>query len=221
VNDPIVIRELTSQDEFQACVDFQQHVWGAHFSEVVPAAIQWVARRRAASSPAHSTSADMLGFLFGITGFVDGRPLHWSDMLAVDPEVRGLGIGTRLKRYQRDQLLERGMRDVQWTFDPLESRNAWVNFAHLGITAREYIRDCYGVSDIAAARRTRHGPAGRALAAGQPARTPAYGVNGRERDRERKRKRRRNRRSDRCTRHASGRAGGQVHRRAGRERGRR
>jgi chorismate synthase len=140
-----VVRELSTQDEFRACVRLQQLVWGEDFGEIVPPAIQWVARKTGGIiAGAFDGGSRMLGFLFGITGFVDGRPLHWSDMLAVTPEARGLGIGTALKRHQRDQLLARGVREVRWTFDPLESRNAWVNFNHLGIVVREYIRDCYG-----------------------------------------------------------------------------
>jgi predicted GNAT superfamily acetyltransferase len=82
----------------------------------------------------------------GFAGWVGGRPIHWSDMLAVLPEARDLGLGRRLKEFQRDTLLERGVRDVYWTFDPLESRNAHLNFGHLGVTCREYVRDCYGQS---------------------------------------------------------------------------
>jgi chorismate synthase len=142
------VRELVGPDELRRCVALQKRIWGEQFAELVPAAILWVAQRTGGiAAGAFDGSGRMLGFVFGMSGFVDGRPIHWSDMLAVQPDARGRGTGTRLKRYQRDTLLRRGIEHVAWTFDPLESRNAWINFAHLGVTAREYVRDCYGHSD--------------------------------------------------------------------------
>jgi predicted GNAT superfamily acetyltransferase len=142
------IRALSRHDELIRCVDFQRRIWGADFAEIVPAAILWVATRTGGIvAGAFDAAGSMVGFLFGMAGWVDERPVHWSDMLAVDPVARGRGLGTLLKRYQRDTLLDRGVQDVFWTFEPLESRNAYMNFAHLGITVREYVRDCYGVSE--------------------------------------------------------------------------
>ena len=77
----------------------------------------------------------LIGFVFGITGIEGGRPVHWSDMLAVRPAFRDVGLGWRLKIYQRRVLLERGVRSCYWTFDPLESRNAYLNFSKLGAVA--------------------------------------------------------------------------------------
>jgi chorismate synthase len=146
--DDVHVRELVGPDELRRCVALQKRIWGEQFAELVPAAILWVAQRTGGIvAGAFDDSGRMLGFVFGMSGFVDARPLHWSDMLAVEPDARGRGTGTRLKRYQRDTLLRRGIEHVAWTFDPLESRNAWINFAHLGITAHEYVRDCYGHSD--------------------------------------------------------------------------
>ena len=87
------------------------------------------------------------GFVFGVTGVKDGEVVHWSDMLAVRRGIRDSGLGTRLKSYQRDALMERGIRKMFWTFDPLQSRNAYVNFSKLGIVVREYARDMYGETD--------------------------------------------------------------------------
>ncbi len=88
-----------------------------------------------------------MGFVFGITGMRDGQGVHWSDMLAVDPEYRGRGIGYRLKLHQRELLLESGVDTVTWTFDPLEAGNAHLNLRRLGAVVREYRRDVYGASD--------------------------------------------------------------------------
>jgi predicted GNAT superfamily acetyltransferase len=138
------IRELEGEAELRRCVTLQHEVWGENFGEVVPAAILWVATRTGGIiAGAFAEDDSMVGFVFGLSGWRDGAPLHWSDMLAVLPSARGTGLGRRLKAFQRDTLSARGVNDVFWTFDPLESRNAYLNFARLGVTAREYLRDCY------------------------------------------------------------------------------
>jgi predicted GNAT superfamily acetyltransferase len=96
------------------------------------------------SAGAFDAGGGLQGFVFGLTGIEDGELVHWSDMLAVRPGLRDGGLGTRLKLYQREVLLSRGIRRMRWTFDPLQSRNAFVNFAKLGITTREYVTDMYG-----------------------------------------------------------------------------
>jgi chorismate synthase len=143
----VTIRALARHEELVQCAALQRQIWGAEFGELVPPAILWVAGRTGGViAGAFDEAGRMIGFVFGLTGWRDGRPIHWSDMLAVSAEARGHGVGRLLKQYQRRTLLERGVHEAEWTFDPLESQNAFINFARLGITAREYIRDCYGES---------------------------------------------------------------------------
>jgi predicted GNAT superfamily acetyltransferase len=71
--------------------------------------------------------------------------LH-SHMLAVRPEFRNAGVGRRLKLAQRDDALARGMRLMEWTFDPLEIKNSFFNIEKLGAVTRTYTRNFYGVS---------------------------------------------------------------------------
>jgi predicted GNAT superfamily acetyltransferase len=128
-----------------ACVELQRTTWGADFAETVPAAILWVAQRTGGiASGAFAPDGRLLGFVFGISGVEDGRLIHWSDMLAVHPDARGLGLAVALKLHQRELLLTRGIETVYWTFDPLEARNAHINFGRLGVIARTYLRDVYG-----------------------------------------------------------------------------
>ena len=148
----IIIRDLKTQAELQACVQLQRETWGAHFSEVVPVAILQVAQYIGGVAAGAFTAKDeLIGFVFGISGVEQGAhgivPVHWSDMLAVRREFRNQGIGERLKRYQRDALLGRAVEKVYWTFDPLDAKNAYVNFVRLGIIAREYRDDMYGQTD--------------------------------------------------------------------------
>jgi len=144
----ITLRPLTSLEEYQACTDLQEEVWGRGFSEKVSAAILMIANRLGGlAAGAFDEDGIFQGFVFGLTGVIDGKLVHWSDMLAVRSEEMDRGLGTRLKRYQREVLLERGVREMRWTFDPLQGRNAYVNFCKLGIVCREYVENMYGETD--------------------------------------------------------------------------
>lgn len=139
------IRPLTSPADLRACVELQKQTWGQTFSELVPPAILLVSQRiGGVTAGAFDQSGRLCGFVFGMTGWEEGRPVHWSDMLAVRPEQRNQGLGTRLKLYQRERLLTIGVETVYWTFDPLESKNAYINFSRLGIVARKYEPNLYG-----------------------------------------------------------------------------
>jgi predicted GNAT superfamily acetyltransferase len=143
----LTIRPFSTLEEYEACAAFQDEIWGVGFSERVPAAILKVANRIGGlSAGAFGEDGVLQGFVFGLTGIEEGELIHWSDMLAVRGSLRDRGLGTRLKQYQREVLLSRGVRRMRWTFDPLQSRNAYVNFAKLGITTREYVRNMYGVT---------------------------------------------------------------------------
>ncbi|MGW8265224.1 MAG: hypothetical protein ACWGSQ_02585 [Longimicrobiales bacterium] len=140
-----MIRPLASQADYEACTAFQEEIWGVGFNERVSAAILMVANRIGGlSAGAFDEEGGLQGFVFGLTGIEDGELIHWSDMLAVRAGLRDQGLGTRLKQYQREILLSRGVRRMRWTFDPLQSRNAYVNLAKLGIVTGEYVRDMYG-----------------------------------------------------------------------------
>lgn len=144
----ISIRPLATQADYDACVELQRLTWGRDFNERVPSAVLRLAQHLGGiASGAFDVDSALLGFIFGMTGVREGRLVHWSDMLAVRPDARDRGLGEALKRHQRDELVARGITRVYWTFDPLEARNAWLNFARLGARADEYVRDCYANSD--------------------------------------------------------------------------
>ena len=86
------------------------------------------------------------GFSHALPGVAEGEPYLHSHMLAVRPEYRKQGIGRRLKLFQREEALSRGIHRMEWTFDPLEIKNASLNIARLGAIARRYEPNLYGVS---------------------------------------------------------------------------
>lgn len=146
--DDVTIRPLDGLAELHEAVRLQDATWGAGFSERVPASLMKVTLRLSGVvSGAFDPDGRMVGFVYGMTGLEDGRPVHWSDMLAVAPEWRDHGLGRRLKLHQRERMLGLGVERILWTFDPLESRNARLNLVKLGAVCREYVTDMYGVSD--------------------------------------------------------------------------
>lgn len=139
---------MRSTEEFKACVRLQEATWGDGFSERVPPAILNVGQRLGGvSAGAYDADGELVGFVFGLTGLRDGQLVHWSDMLAVRPGLRDAGLGRRLKRYQRDDVMSRGVGRMHWTFDPLQARNAHLNLTKLGAVIREYEENMYGDTD--------------------------------------------------------------------------
>ena len=143
-----MIRPFETIEEYQNCVALQEDTWGHGFSERVSPAILKVAQiLGGVAAGAYDAEGVLSGFVFGMTGVRDGELVHWSDMLAVRPLVRDAGLGTKLKAYQREQVLALGVEKMFWTFDPLQARNAYLNFTKLGIVVREYAEDMYGQTD--------------------------------------------------------------------------
>lgn len=143
--DDITIRPLRTREDCEAGVRLQRDIWGRDFADVAPATLLQVCQRvGGVASGAFAPDGRLLGFVFGISGVRDGAPAHWSDMLAVRPEARGLGLGRRLKLHQRERLLAAGVERVHWSFDPLVARNARLNLTALGAEPVEYVPDMYG-----------------------------------------------------------------------------
>ena len=141
----IAIRDFTSLADYDACVALQGAIWGVGFSERVPGAILRVSQKiGGVSAGAFDETGRLLGFVFGMTGIKDGALVHWSDMLAVAPNARGLHLGERLKQYQRDVVRALGVSSMYWTADPLVARNAHFNINHLGALPVEYVENMYG-----------------------------------------------------------------------------
>lgn len=145
----VQIRPLMTMDALRTCEVLQARVWGYADREIVPAPQIRAALHAGALVAGAFVGREQVGFLYAFPAFAHEAGLQTmglhSHMMAVVPEARGLGLGRRLKWYQRRWCLERGMDWVAWTFDPLQAGNAKLNLEHLGVVVHEYHVDFYGV----------------------------------------------------------------------------
>lgn len=140
----MILRRFNSHEDYRACLALQKETWGDSFTECVPPSLLMVSQKiGGVAAGAFDERGTLLGFVFGLTGIKNGRLVHWSDMLAVQPEYRDHGIGMRLKNFQRELVREIGVEKILWTYDPLVARNAHLNMNRLGARATEYVPDMY------------------------------------------------------------------------------
>jgi predicted GNAT superfamily acetyltransferase len=157
----IRIRHCTEIDDFEACVQLQVETWGYDENELIPRKTFLLAQRIGGqvvgafdTQPANDQSPEqpeaLVGFVMSLPGVkTDGgqaRPYLHSHMLAVREGYRNRGLGVQLKREQRIEAISRGIFHMEWTFDPLEIKNAFLNIHRLGAVVRSYRPDFYGVS---------------------------------------------------------------------------
>jgi predicted GNAT superfamily acetyltransferase len=163
----IVIRSCQGQAELEACVQLQVETWGYDPTDVIPrkAFLVWqkVGGQVIGAFDTELPGAgdeggpeSLVGFVLALPGIKffaqtgDGpgepRPYLHSHMMAVKKNYRNRGLGVQLKLEQRKDALQRGIRLIEWTFDPLEIKNAFLNIHKLGVVSRSYFVDFYGVS---------------------------------------------------------------------------
>jgi predicted GNAT superfamily acetyltransferase len=142
----IVIRKCESLAEFHSCVDLQREIWGEADLEVEPATMFVVAAHTGGEVLGAFDGKRLVGYTLAVVGLRDGAPYLHSHMTGVHGEYRDRGVGRMLKLFQRNEALGRGIRVVQWTFDPLELRNAHFNLNKLGAICRKYHPNMYGVT---------------------------------------------------------------------------
>jgi predicted GNAT superfamily acetyltransferase len=164
---PILIRSCGGFDELDACVRLQIETWGMSDGDVIPRRAFIVAQRiggqivgafdvtRAENS--EGTAENLIGFAMSWPGFKPKTeseeesgptpvPFLHSHMLAVAEGYRNDGIGRQLKLFQRVEGIGRGIGLMEWTFDPLEIKNSFLNIHKLGTIVRSYTSNFYGVS---------------------------------------------------------------------------
>jgi predicted GNAT superfamily acetyltransferase len=142
--DEIVVREIDGPAEVRAVEQLQREVWKIPDLDVVPFT-QLVAARAAGGVLLGAFDREtLIGFVYGFVGYERGHTTHHSHMLAVRPAYRNLNIGYKLKHAQREFVLAQGITEITWTFDPLQSLNAYLNFSRLGVISDRYLIDFYG-----------------------------------------------------------------------------
>ena len=143
---PIVIRRCLTLEEFHACVELQREVWGEEPLEVEPRTMFVVAAHTGGQVIGAFADDLLIGFILAVAGVRDGRPYLHSHMAAIREAYRNQGIGRKLKLFQREEALQRGIAWIEWTFYPLEVRNAHFNLNRLGAVCRKYLPNLYGVT---------------------------------------------------------------------------
>ncbi len=140
----IDIREIKELPELKAIEELQEKIWGCSEREILPSLALIPLLEIGGVLIGAFDRNNLIGFVLGFPGIEDGRPIIHSDMLGVKPEYRSRGLGYVLKQAQRKKALEKGIDTITWTFDPLQSRNAYLNFAKLGVIANRYKVNYYG-----------------------------------------------------------------------------
>jgi len=143
----IEIRQLFQLADFEEVVGLQKTIWSFADIELLPLRFLVVVSKVGGHVFGAFDGPRMIGFCFAIPGIKpDGRPYLHSHMLGVLPEYRDAAVGRRLKLRQRDDALARGIQLIEWTFDPLELKNAYLNIEKLGAIVRRYNENQYGTT---------------------------------------------------------------------------
>jgi predicted GNAT superfamily acetyltransferase len=146
MNERIVVRKCEGIEEFHRCVELQRVIWGEVDLEVEPVTLFVVASHTGGQVLGAFDGGRLVGMTLAVVGVKDNTVFLHSHMTGVLAEYRDRGVGRRLKLFQRDEALGRGIRLIVWTFDPLEIRNAHFNLNRLGAIARRYIPNMYGLT---------------------------------------------------------------------------
>lgn len=140
----ITVRPFHDADAIKVCVELQQRVWGYSPIDTVPSHIFIVASKTGGHVLVAYEEEEPIGFALAFAAVRDGRWYLHSHMVAVVENCQNRGVGRHLKLAQRDDALAHGIELIEWTFDPLQLKNAHFNIASLGAIARRYIPDLYG-----------------------------------------------------------------------------
>ncbi|HDD33709.1 MAG TPA: GNAT family N-acetyltransferase [Thermofilaceae archaeon] len=137
---------LKDVSQYKEVVEITMEAWGlSDYYETVPPHLLKAAADNGGVVLAAYRGSEMAGFVFGFLGMEEGRLYHYSHQLAVRTKYRGRGVALKLKLAQRDYVLKQGLDLIMWTYDPHMGRNARFNFAKLGVIARRFYENYYGI----------------------------------------------------------------------------
>jgi predicted GNAT superfamily acetyltransferase len=142
----IAVRKCGKLEEFNACVELQREIWGEADLEVEPTTMFVVASLSGGQILGAFDGRKLVGYTLAVVGVRGRQPYLHSHQTGVLANYRDRGVGRMLKLFQREEALSRGIRLIEWTFDPLELRNAHFNLNRLGAICRQYLPNLYGVT---------------------------------------------------------------------------
>jgi predicted GNAT superfamily acetyltransferase len=142
----IQIRKCHNLDEMSTCVSLQKEIWNFADAELLPLRLFVVAEKIGGQVIGAFDKGKMVGFALALPGARGGHSYLHSQMLAVSASYRDAGLGRKIKLFQREDALARGFELVEWTFDPLEIKNAYLNIERLGAITRRYHVNQYGIT---------------------------------------------------------------------------
>jgi predicted GNAT superfamily acetyltransferase len=143
----ISVRTITEVSDLREAVRLQKVIWGFEDLELLPVRMFVVANRVGGQTMAAFDGDKMVGFLIAVPGIkTDGTNYLHSNMMGVLVDYRNAGVGRQLKLAQREEALERGVEMIEWTFDPLELKNAFFNMQRLGAVVERYVLNQYGIT---------------------------------------------------------------------------
>jgi len=146
-NTRVEIEPLTTDQQFRDAVALQKTIWGFDEIELLPVRLFVTATKVGGQAFGAYADGRMIAFCLAIPGLKPGaKPYLHSHMLGVLPAYRDFGIGRLLKLRQRDDAMARGIDLIEWTFDPLEIKNAYFNVERLGAIVRRFVRNQYGMT---------------------------------------------------------------------------
>ena len=140
----VVIRDLESFDDLKQAEALEREVWKLHDLDVLPITVAVATREAGNLWLGAFDGRKLVGFSFGFFGMEGGRLMVHSHMLAVHEQYQDSDLGFRLKLAQRERVLALRIPEITWTFDPLQSKNAHLNFMKLGVISEKYKIDFYG-----------------------------------------------------------------------------
>lgn len=151
----INIRRVEADADFRKLEELQRVTWQMDDVDVIPGRTMHAIDFNGGVLLGAYDGDEVVGFVFGVIGTVQGlnqrvdqvaaaRLQLYSTIMGVHPDYHGQGIGYRLKLAQREYALRLGIRLITWTYDPLESRNAWLNIGKLGAISHRYLRNFHG-----------------------------------------------------------------------------
>jgi predicted GNAT superfamily acetyltransferase len=146
---PITIRDLQGLHDLKQAEAVEREVWELSDLDTTPLTLAVATQQAGNLWLGAFEGGTLVGFAFGFLGLEDGRPNLHSHMLAVRAPYRNSDLGYKLKLAQRERVLAMRINDariteITWTFDPLQSKNAHLNFAKLGVISLSYKVDFYG-----------------------------------------------------------------------------